>query len=114
MSLKDVKDYYNNVSNQYSEMLKCLKEMEKEYNESLVSPEQYEQMKSTIEPLKNNYMTLSWIMYLLNQPNKKEKIDKYKKQNKKKLESLDKTKSKDSIINQNNSILNKLKNNKDS
>lgn len=114
MAVKHVKEYYNQVSNQYQEMLNCLKEMEKEYNENLVSPEQYKQMQRTIEPLKNNYMTLSWIMYLLNQPTKKEKIEKYNNQNKKKIEKLDKTKSKTCIINQNNSILDKLKSNKDS
>lgn len=114
MAVKHVKEYYNQVTEQYLTMLDSLKEMEKEYNENIVSPEQYEQMKATIEPLKNNYMTLSWIMYLLSKPLKKENEKRYKEKMKKKLSQLDKSKDKEGIINQNKAILNELKTNKDS
>lgn len=109
MSVKHVVRYYKQVANSYSEMNRMLKEMEKEYNENLVSSEQFEQMKKTIEPLKDNYMTLSWIMFLLKQPNKEEHRKTYERKNKVFLSSLDKNKDKDHIIEQNNSVLKNLK-----
>ena len=55
-------------------------------------------MKLIITPVKQNYETLSYFMYLLNQPNKKSKQLTYKKQNKKLVEASGKRTQADIII----------------
>lgn len=105
MSVKHVIRYYKQVSQQYFDLIDELKDLEKEANENLVSPEQVEQMKQMVEPIKTNYMTLSWIMHLLKQPNKKSKIANYKRKTKQFTESLDVNRSKDGILKENQDIL---------
>lgn len=77
MSKKHFDEYFNQVVSDYKEMLDTIKDLEEECNKGLVHPDKVEQMKELIKPLKNNYMTLSWVMYLLNQPNRKQKKKKY-------------------------------------
>lgn len=70
MAKKDVMHYYDVISNQYLEMQESLKDMEEELRKNLISPDRVEQLKQTIEPIKNNYMRISYIVFLLNKPNK--------------------------------------------
>lgn len=109
MSVKHVKEYYNEVCQQRHELLNELKDFEKEAQEGIIEPERFEQIKQNIQPLINNYQTISWIMFLLNKPNKKQKHKRYEQQNKKLLNSLDKTFSKEGIINTNQEVLDGLK-----
>ena len=68
MAVKDVIDYYNKVCEDYTEMLQNITDMEEAFNNNLVRSEQLEQIKKMIQPLKDNYMTLSWVIFLLNKP----------------------------------------------
>ena len=81
MSQKDVIKYYNEVVENYKDMLENLKDMEEEMKESLVTPEQVDQMKRMAQPIVDNYKTLSYIIFLLNRPTKKGKFNRYEKQN---------------------------------
>lgn len=106
MSKKDFDKEYIQVENQYLEMVENLKDMEKEFAEGLVSPDTYEQMKQTIEPLLVNYRMWNYIKFLLNKPTRKQKEEKYKSQNKKliaQMKTLEETKE------ENNKVLNELK-----
>lgn len=107
MSQKDVIKYYNEVAENYKDMLENLKDMEEEMKESLVTPEQVEQMKRMAQPVVDNYKTLSYIIFLLNRPTKKEKFNRYEKQNKKLLENC---RTKEEVLNENKEALNNLKN----
>lgn len=107
MSQKDVIKYYNEVVESYKDMLENLKDIEEEMKESLVTPEQVEQMKRMAQPIVNNYKTLSYIIFLLNRPTKKEKFNRYEKQNKKLLENC---RTKEEVLNENKEALNNLKN----
>ena len=80
MSVKHVKEYYNNVCDQYHEFIEELRDFETMCNEGLVAPEIIDQAKKTITPLKDNWEKLNYIMFLLNMPNNKKKQDRYKKQ----------------------------------
>lgn len=95
MSKKDVEKYYNQITADYTEMIENLKEMEELAAQKIVNPDKIEELKAAVEPLKNNYMTISWIMFLLNQPNKKEKIARYKKAEEKKVLTIDPNRTKD-------------------
>lgn len=107
MSQKDVIKYYNEVVESYKDMLENLKDIEEEMKESLVTPEQVEQMKRMAQPIVDNYKTLSYIIFLLNRPAKKEKFNRYEKQNKKLLENC---RTKEEVLNENKEALNNLKN----
>ena len=105
MAVKHIKEYYEQVCDQYIQMNEELKDFQKEVEEGLVEPERIENLKKIIEPLKNNYMTLSWIMYLLNQPQRDSKERAYQKRNKKFMDSLDKNFNKESIMKQNDEVI---------
>lgn len=107
MSQKDVIKYYNEVAENYKDMLENLKDMEEEMKESLVTPEQVDQMKRMAQPVVDNYKTLSYIIFLLNRPTKKEKFNRHEKQNKKLLENC---RTKEEVLNENKEALNNLKN----
>ena len=55
--------------------------------------------------LKDNYLTLSYIMFLLNQPNRNNKIPKYKERNKKLLSSIPPENTMEGKISQNDKTL---------
>ena len=77
MSVKHIKEYYNSVCNDYHELVETLHELEEEASKNLVPPERVENLNKLVEPMKKNYETWSYVIYLLNQPNKKEKKKKY-------------------------------------
>jgi hypothetical protein len=105
MAVKHIKEYYEQVCEQYVQMNEELRDFQREVENGLVEPERIDNLKKLIEPLKNNYMTLSWIMYLLNQPQRASKERAYERRNKKFIESLDKNFNKSSIIKQNEEVI---------
>lgn len=79
MSVKHVKEYYEQICNQYHDYLEELRDFEELCNQGMVPPEQIENAKKFIEPLKDNWMKLNHIIWLLNKPNKKSKQKSYVK-----------------------------------
>lgn len=104
MAKKHVVEYFNKVANQYKDLLNELKDFEKECNEGLVEPERFDNFKKIIEPLKNNYMTWSYVIYLLNLPNRKSKEKTVKRRSKQHVEIPN-------TIQENTEILNKISRN---
>lgn len=110
MAIKDIKEYYQKVCNDYSSMLETLTDMEEAFNNNLVSEEQLNQVKKIIEPLKNNYMTLSWVIFLLNKPARKEKFNTYDRQMTKFKKNLDEYRNPFNVLKEDEEVLKKLKN----
>lgn len=110
MAVKDIKNYFNEVCNQYHEMLEEIRDFEKEAEQGLIEPERLDKIKDSIKPLVNNYQTLSYIMFLLNKPSRKEKHKRYEQQNKKLLSKIEKQFTKDGIIEENSNVINNLQN----
>ena len=109
MSKKDVDVYYKEMCAQYSEMMSDLKDIEKEVSENICPPEQLERMKKILQPIKTNYERISYIMYLLNMPEKNHKKKKYEKQNKKILDRFSNNSTKN-VKEENSKALTELKN----
>lgn len=109
MAVKDVVKYYKEVSKQYFDMIDELKDLEKEASQNLVTPEQVDQMKTMIEPLRGNYMTLAWVMHLLKQPTKKKKKYLYNKKRRMFTETLDKARSKEAVIDEGKQVIADIK-----
>ena len=92
MSVKDVQNYYKEISKQYYDMLDEIKDFEQEAMNGMFEPERLDAIKQTIEPLKANYQRISYIIFLLNKPTRKEKEKSYIKRNKKLLAQIDNAK----------------------
>lgn len=107
MSVKDVKECYAKVSQQYSDMLNEIRDFEQECERGLFEPERLDMIKESIQPLKDNYERWSYMMFLLNQPNRKQKVNKYKKQQQSKLNKLSVKNSIESTFKENDSAIKK-------
>lgn len=106
MAVKDVKEYYEKVAKDYHELILTLQDMEEEYKNNLVSPETLKNLEKQIEPIKTNFRTISYIIFLLNKPTKKSKQQRYTKQNKKLLEDC---KTLDDVREENKTVLNNIR-----
>lgn len=109
MAVKHIKEYYNKVCDQYIDMQNELKDFQSEVEKGLVEPERLDTLKALIEPIKNNYMTISWIMYLLNMPNRDSKKRAYEKRSEKFIKNLDPNFNEEGIIKENESYIEKLR-----
>ena len=80
MAKKHFDDYYNSICKQYFELNEVMKDLSKDVENGMRTPEAVEQLKATITPIQNNYRTLSYIKYLLDKPTKPKKVKKFNKQ----------------------------------
>lgn len=109
MSVKRLEKEYNAIVDQYHEMLENLKDLEKELNDGLVTPEFIDNLKKQIEPIKNNYEQWSYIMFILHEPQRKSKREKYRKTIAAKLKNLDSKNSPEARLAAGKAALNELK-----
>lgn len=105
MSKKAVEKYYKQICNQYVEMLQDIRDLEQEVAKGIVPPEFIDRLEEQIAPLKQNYERWAYMMFLLNQPQRKSKHPAYKERNKKFLNSLDTSNSIEATIAENESTL---------
>ena len=105
MSKKHVDAYYKQVCEQYMQLKKEIKDFEKECSEGMIEPEQLDNLKQNVQPLMDNYQRISYIMYLFNLPNKKDKQKSYHKVNVKKLSKLEERFSTESAIRENSKVI---------
>jgi Mg2+ and Co2+ transporter CorA len=109
MSKKAVEKYYNEITDQYHEMIENLKDLEEEVKNELVEPERVENLKSMIAPLKDNWERWTYMMFLLNEPQRKSKKAKYRNSNKKKLQNLNPNNSIEATLKENSEVLSTMK-----
>ena len=105
MAKRHVEEYYNQVCNQWLAMQNELNDFAEEARKGLFPPEKLEEIKKSIQPLKTNYETLSYIMFLLNMPNRKKKERKYINSNK-----INTERSRENVLAEGENVLNNLKN----
>ena len=110
MALKHLKQYYDQVCADYREAIQEIKEFEEECAKNLVPVDRVDQLKSTMAPLLKNYEQISYLVFLLNMPNKKEKQKSYNKAFKNKINSIVKSENTpEALLAENKDVLNKLK-----
>lgn len=100
MSVKHVQDYMLKVANDYKQMNEALQLMEKTISEdeSKIALANVECIKKNVEKLKENYMRISYIVWLLNKPNKESKAERYERSEKKKLDAIPEKDRLDNIL----------------
>lgn len=110
MSVKHVKKYYKEICEQYLELCEDLNDAEELFRSHVWSEERYNEIKTMIQPLMQNYERISYIMYLLYLPNKTPKKKKYEERMSKALKDLNKSNSLEAVKEENKNILSKVGN----
>ena len=110
MSVKHIKEYYNKICEDYHEMINTLHELEEEASKNLVPPEQVENLNNLIKPMKDNYERWSYMIFLLNMPNKKEKKKVYNRQFKDVVDRFEKDNDLKALQNEDKKSIDTVKN----
>ena len=106
MAIKDVKEYYFKLIAQKAELEADLADFEDALKNGFITEEQMQAAKDELVPYQINLDRLTYIMYLLELPNRKAKKAKFANQNKKVLNELEKRKADEqSVIAENKSAL---------
>ena len=106
MAVKDVKEYYFKLIAQKAELEADLADFEEALKNGFITEEQMQAAKDELIPYQINLDRLTYIMYLLELPNRKAKKAKFAKQNKKILNELEKRNADEqSVISENKSAL---------
>ena len=106
MAVKDVKEYYFKLIAQKAELEADLADFEEALKNGFITEEQMQAAKDELVPYQINLDRLTYIMYLLELPNRKTKKAKFAKQNKKILDELGKRNADEqSVISENKSAL---------
>lgn len=110
MAIKHVRAYYERMVSDYVEMKHVLEEMEKLSEEKAsIALSNIEQIREQVKILEANYKRLAYIMFLLNQPNKESKKQRYLNREKKKLSDIPVSDREEAVIEENTRILETLK-----
>ena len=106
MAARDVKEYYFKLIAQKAELEADLADFEEALKNGFITEEQMQAAKDELIPYQINLDRLTYIMYLLELPNRKAKKAKFAKQNKKILDELGKRNADESsVIAENKSAL---------
>ena len=106
MAAKDVKEYYFKLIAQKAELEADLADFEEALKNGFITEDQMQAAKDELIPYQINLDRLTYIMYLLELPNRKTKKAKFAKQNKKILDELEKRNADEqSVISENKSAL---------
>lgn len=109
MALKHIKEYYEQVCSDYREAIDTIRDFEKEVQEGIIEPERVESLKANLQPLLTNYEQISYIIFLLNKPNKDSKGQKYLSQNKKALAKIKEENRAETLLLKNKEVLERLR-----
>ena len=90
MAIKDVRKYYYTMLAQYLEEKQNLEDFSEALKAGLITEEQMHEAMDTVKALEENYHRLTYIMYLLNMPNRDSKKANYIRQYKVILDEFEK------------------------
>lgn len=112
MAKRHLIDFYVEQQATYNDMLETVEDLEASYKSGNMDYERYSQLRESltedIEKIKEDYERLSYVMFLLNIPNRVKKEDRYKKENQVYFAYLDKY-SKQNAIDETKDILKEFK-----
>lgn len=110
MALRDVKEYYYKVQAQYLEMKADLEDFNEALRAGHITEDQLEGVKNDVFQLEQNYNRLTYVLFLLEQPRRKEKVKAFNERNES-LVNYFKTEqaSEEEVLEENKSVLNHLR-----
>ena len=109
MAVKDVREYYQRMTSDYVEMKRILKELETipELKAS-TAYNNIDNIREQVKVLEANYNRLSYIIFLLDEPKRPEKKERYRKIEKKRLNKIPENDRKDGVIKENQEIIHNI------
>ena len=112
MSKKHVEEYYTKMVADYTEMKTVLDELQKNAAEDTTGAvlNQIKSIKEQVRLLEANYKRLAYIIFLLNEPNKKSKQKGYFRREHKKLAERPVEHREESVEKENSDIIENIKN----
>lgn len=112
MSKKHVEEYYTKMVADYTEMKTVLDELQKNAAEDTTGAvlNQIKLIKEQVRLLEANYKRLAYIIFLLNEPNKKSKQKGYFRREHKKLDEIPVEHREESVEKENSDIIENIKN----
>ena len=110
MAVKHVKEYYLKVANDYHMMNQTLEELEKciTNDNAKIATQNIDVIRQQVAQLKENYLRIAYIMFLLDMPNRPEKQQRYAKREIKKLNAIPDEHKMLGVLRENKRILNNL------
>ena len=112
MAKRDVVQYYLEQEATYSQVLADIDDLEKSYKSGNIDYERYSQLRDSlsqdVQSIKDEYERLSYVMFLLNMPNRVEKKDRYKKENQAYFAYLERY-SKEKLVDETKDVLKNFK-----
>ena len=89
MAIKDVRQYFYTMLDQYLEEKRNLEDFSEALKEGLITEDQMNDAMEAVAELETNYHRLAYIMYLLDMPNRATKKPQYVRQYKNILKELE-------------------------
>lgn len=109
MARKDFESYYEKIKKQYFQLVNTIEETNALVQEKAVDPEIISRLTSMLEPVKNSYMGLAYVEYLLNLPKDKKVRARNQRQFEAQLKKIDKQQTEKAVINKNQNTINQVK-----
>lgn len=106
MARKDFEEYYSKIKEQYFRMVNMLGEVDKSSGEKLIDPQTVQNLQIILEPVKNSYLSLAYIEYLLNLPKNKKVRVRNKRQFDSLLSKIDKSSTSQEVLKSNDLLIN--------
>ena len=108
MARKHFEEYYGKIKNQYFQLVDTLEEAGKLVAENMADPQVIENLNNIILPVKNSYMSLAYVEYLLNLPKDKKVKQRNERQFQTLLNRIDKSKQGEAILLENKNTIKEL------
>lgn len=109
MAYIDVKLHYNQIEQQYLQMVEMMNRVDKEYKDNKITQEQFDVLSKQIQVIKSNYERISYIMFLFNIPKSKKNKRKFSSKTNKLEKGYNLLQSdRNTIINENTYVLKEI------
>ena len=109
MAYIDVKLHYNQIEQQYLQMVEMMNRVDKEYKDNKITQEQFDVLSKQIQVIKSNYERISYIMFLFNIPKSKKNKHKFSSKTNKLEKGYNLLQSdRNTIINENTYVLKEI------
>ena len=108
MARKDFEEYYGKIKNQYFQIVDTLEEAGELVAKNMADQQVLDNLNNILQPVKNSYMSLAYVEYLLNLPKDKKIQKRNERQFQSLLSKIDKSKTEKSVISENKKIIQKL------
>ena len=108
MARKHFEEYYGKIKKQYFQLLETLKEADELVTKNMADPQVLENLTTVLQPVKNSYLSLAYVEYLLNLPKNKNVQKRNERQFKAMLSKIDPSKTAEGVMASNEKVISEV------